>query len=102
MLVGVVINKKSYPMLDYIEALIITAGVALFTFSEKSGAHSGESKSDSMYGIILIGFYLACDSFTSQWQSKVYKQYGIDQFQMMLGINFWSILFTGSLISLAL
>lgn len=39
--------------------------------------------------------YLACDSFTSQWQSKVFKQYGVDQYQMMLGVNFWSLFFTG-------
>jgi solute carrier family 35 (adenosine 3'-phospho 5'-phosphosulfate transporter), member B2 len=98
MLVGIIVNKKYYPYQDYIEALIITAGVALFTFSEKSGAQSNDN-SDSLYGIILIGFYLACDSFTSQWQSKVYKQYGIDQYQMMLGINFWSLIFTGNFLA---
>jgi adenosine 3'-phospho 5'-phosphosulfate transporter B2 len=95
MLVGVVVNKKYYPLQDYIEALVITAGVALFTFAEKAGSHLNDMKSDSLYGIVLIAFYLACDSFTSQWQSKVYKQYGVDQYQMMFGVNFWSLLFTG-------
>ena len=40
--------------------------------------------------------YLACDSFTSQWQSKVYKQYSVHNFQMMLGINVWSCVMTGT------
>ena len=26
-----------------------------------------------MYGVMLLGLYLLCDSFTSQWQSRVYK-----------------------------
>lgn len=94
MLVGIVVNKKTYPLLDYIEALAITAGVAIFTFSEKSGSHDDDT-SDSMYGVTLIALYLLMDSFTSQWQSRVYKEYGIDQYQMMLGINFWSLFFTG-------
>ena len=99
MLVGILINKKHYPLLDYLEALAITAGVALFTFSEKSGSQD-DNKTDSFFGVFLIISYLACDSFTSQWQSKVYKQYGVDQYQMMFGINFWSIFFTGKIFSL--
>ena len=35
------------------------------------------------------------DSFTSQWQSRVYKDHpGVDQFQMMFAVNSWSILLT--------
>lgn len=94
MLVGIVVNKKSYPLLDYLEALAITAGVAIFTFSENS-SDNNDDKSDSALGILLIGCYLAMDSFTSQWQSRVYKQYQVDQYQMMSGNNFWSLFFTG-------
>jgi adenosine 3'-phospho 5'-phosphosulfate transporter B2 len=92
--VGILVNKKFYPLIDYLEALGITAGVALFTFAEKSGSNHND-KTDSFLGVILILTYLGCDSFTSQWQSKVYKQYGVDQFQMMFGNNFWSLFFTG-------
>ena len=35
-----------------------------------------------------------CDSFTSQWQDRVYKTYRVDQYQMMFGVNFFSLLFT--------
>ena len=89
-------NRKSYPLLEYLEAAAITLGVAMFTFSERSSKHtSNTSHEDTMYGIILLATYLMSDSFTSQWQSKVFKSYGIDQYQMMLGVNGWSILFTG-------
>jgi adenosine 3'-phospho 5'-phosphosulfate transporter B2 len=92
--VGIVLNRKSYPWIEYAEALVITAGVAMFTFSEKSGKLHDESV-DTMYGAALLALYLFCDSFTSQWQSRVYKSHGVNQFQMMLGVNTWSILLTG-------
>jgi adenosine 3'-phospho 5'-phosphosulfate transporter B2 len=49
---------------------------------------------DTSYGLTLLACYLLCDSFTSQWQTKVYKQFSIDQYQMMLGVNIWSMLLT--------
>jgi adenosine 3'-phospho 5'-phosphosulfate transporter B2 len=90
-----VLNKKTYPLQEYLEACVITFGVAMFTFSEKRASLS-DSQHDTAYGVSLLALYLMCDSFTSQWQSKVYKQYGIDQFQMMLGVNIWSMLMTGA------
>lgn len=39
-------------------------------------------------------FYLTCDSFTSQWQDKVFKKYNIDSYQMMLGVNTCSVILT--------
>jgi hypothetical protein len=35
--------------------------------------------------------YVTTDSFTSQYQSKIYKTYGkVDQYHMMFGVNMWS------------
>ena len=48
-----------------------------------------------LWGITLLATYLFADSFTSQWQSRIYKEYHVDQYQMMLGVNIWSMLFTG-------
>ena len=62
---GILLNKKAYPILEYLEALAITGGVAMFTFSEKY--HESE-KVDTFYGTTLLALYLVCDSFTSQWQ----------------------------------
>lgn len=61
----------------------------MFTFAEKSG-NQRESHDTTLFGIALLFTYLFCDSFTSQWQSRVYKTFHIDQFQMMLGVNVWS------------
>jgi solute carrier family 35 (adenosine 3'-phospho 5'-phosphosulfate transporter), member B2 len=92
--VGIVLNKKSYPWSDYLEAVLITFGVAMFTFSEKSGKHVSDNN-DTVFGVTLLATYLLADSFTSQWQSRVYKQYGVDQYQMMLGVNVWSTIMIG-------
>jgi adenosine 3'-phospho 5'-phosphosulfate transporter B2 len=95
MIVGIFVNRKSYPVIEYIEAMLITSGVSIFTLSE-NGSHD-EDRNNTMWGIALLLLYLTCDSFTSQWQSRVYKTFAVDQYQMMLGVNIWSMLMTGSL-----
>lgn len=99
MVLGMLVNKKTYGLSECLDALLITAGVAMFTFSErqqgKTHHYSLQQQSDSLYGMSLLCVYLMCDSFTSQWQSRVYKKHGVDQFQMMLGVNIWSLLLTG-------
>lgn len=67
----------------------ILLGVMMFTFSEKTPTVSS-AHTDTSYGLTLLLLYLFCDSFTSQWQSRVYKSYGIDQYQMMLGMYGWT------------
>ena len=44
--------------------------------------------------IILLG-YTAFDSFTSNWQSKLFSLYKMSTIQMMFGANLFSCLFTG-------
>jgi len=95
MFVGIILNKKTYPFIEYVEAILITVGVAIFTFSEKKKKISDNMHVDTVFGVSLLALYLVCDSFTSQWQSKVFKQFSIDQYQMMLGVNIWSMLLTG-------
>ena len=95
MLMGYLLNNKSYRLVDYMEALIISLGVGTFTIAEKSPKH-GSGQNDSLIGITLIIVYLFCDSFTSQWQSRIYKRNRVHQFQMQLGVNIWSLTLTGA------
>lgn len=37
----------------------------------------GHGGQDSALGILLLAMYLTCDSFTSQWQDKVYKKHQV-------------------------
>jgi len=96
MLMGVLLNKKSYKTIEYFEALVITAGVGMFALSGDSKEDPSLPKHDSSLGLMLIAAYLLCDSFTSQWQSRVFKNFGLHQFQMQLGTNVWSLVLTGT------
>mmetsp|Transcript_5089 Transcript_5089/g.7028 ORF Transcript_5089/g.7028 Transcript_5089/m.7028 type:complete len:393 (-) Transcript_5089:404-1582(-) len=93
MLVGKFVHGKSYKNIEYLEALVITVGVSMFTLSQSEDNGKGSSNTTS-FGIFLLAFYLCCDSFTSQWQSKVFDKFHVNQFQMMAGVNTWSVCFT--------
>ncbi|CAM9817075.1 unnamed protein product, partial [Choristocarpus tenellus] len=67
MLVGKVVHGKSYPWIEYLEALAITLGVCMFSLSE-SHSKEGDEGNTEMIGLLLVVMYLTCDSFTSQWQ----------------------------------
>ena len=94
LLVGRLVHGKSYPWKEYLEALIITIGVGIFTLTEKTPKEGQDQGSDSFLGIFLLAFYLTCDSFTSQWQDKVFKKFHCDSYQMMLGVNICSVFLT--------
>jgi len=96
MLMGKVLNKKTYPSVDYAEALAISLGVSIFSLasSDKSGGGS-EQLSEALLGLSMLALYVVSDSFTSQWQSKVYQAHpSVDQFQMMWAVNSWAIMMT--------
>jgi adenosine 3'-phospho 5'-phosphosulfate transporter B2 len=91
MLMGKVLNGQSYKWVDYFDAIAISVGVSMFSLSEKSA--KGEVTTQ-LLGILLLAVYIGCDSFTAQYQSKVFKQYACDQFQMMYASNLVAIVLT--------
>jgi len=91
MLMGFVVNQQSYTVLEYVVAIMITAGAAVFKLFETNDA---PVKNTETVGIILIIGYMGCDSFTSNWQSKVFKKYGVDSTVMMMYSNVFSSAFT--------
>ncbi|KAG5192116.1 solute carrier family 35, member B1 [Tribonema minus] len=94
MLVGKFVHHKSYPWIEYIEAVGITVGVSMFSLNESSAKDDEDARQTQFFGLLLVAMYLTCDSFTSQWQDRIFQTYKIDQYQMMLGINMFSIFFT--------
>jgi len=94
MVMGKFLKGTTYPFGQYVEAFLITLGVAIFSLSSKT---SNSESATEIIGLIFMIMYICCDSFTSQWQDKVYQQYGrtnVDQYQMMLSVNTWAITFT--------
>jgi len=88
------LKGTSYPISQYVEALLITIGVAIFSVASKS---SDSDSSTEIVGLLFMCMYICFDCFTSQWQDKVYVKYGranVDPYQMMLGVNSSAIIMT--------
>merc|ERR1719181_727277 len=102
MLMGKFLNKKTYPPVDYVEALCISLGVCVFSLANlDDGALSlgGEESEGNVFaaylGVAMLALYVVSDSFTSQWQSRLYQAHPqVDQFQMMFAVNTWAIMMT--------
>ena len=96
MIMGKVLKGTTYPITQYVEALLITIGVAIFSVASKS---SDSDTSTEIIGLLFMCMYICFDCFTSQWQDKVYVKYGranVDPYQMMLGVNSSAIIMTTS------
>jgi len=94
MIMGKALKGTVYPWGQYIEALLITIGVAIFSLASKS---SDSTSSTEIQGLLFMVLYITFDCFTSQWQDKIYQTYGrgnIDPYQMMLGVNTSAICIT--------
>lgn len=94
MLMGKVLKGTSYPCSQFFEAFMITVGVAVFSVFSKSSTSDATTE---LQGLLFMVCYICSDSFTSQWQSRLYTNYGrenIDPYQMMLGVNTNAIVIT--------
>jgi len=94
MIMGKILKGASYPWTQYIEAALITIGVAIFSIMSKS---SDSDTTTELLGLLYMLSYITCDCFTSQWQDKIYTKYGranVDPYQMMLGVNSSAICIT--------
>ena len=96
MMMGKLLRNKSYVYAAYIEALAITVGVVTFSMgNDRKAAQANEGGVSDFAGFALLSLYVLTDSFTSQWQSKLYDDYGkIDHYHMMFGVNASSIVIT--------
>jgi solute carrier family 35 (adenosine 3'-phospho 5'-phosphosulfate transporter), member B2 len=94
MIMGRIIKGSTYCTAEYVEAVLITGGVAFFSLASKNSQRNTEEGFE-LAGFLLLSIYVLADSFTSQWQSRIYRDYGkIDHFHMMYGVNVSSIIVT--------
>lgn len=93
MLMGYLVSRKAYPAVDYGVACVVTAGVALFKLYERES--DAPEKDTQAMGVVLILVYLGADSFTSNWQSRLFKEAPeVSSMAMMCYVNLFSALFT--------
>jgi len=91
MLMGYAVSRRVHSFFEYAVAIAVTGGAAMFKLYETNDA---PVKDTEFWGIILITAYMVCDSFTSNWQAKVFKQYQVSSTAMMLYANVFSSAFT--------
>jgi len=95
MLMGKVVQKQTYESWEYLFAGTLSLGVAIFMFSKaEDDDQIVDDKATSVAGIICLVGYMMFDSFTSNYQSGLFKTYQMSKFQMMFGINLFSCFFT--------
>lgn len=93
MLMGKLVSKKTYEYHEYLTALMISVGVGLFLLTSGDITRNSD-KTTTFAGIIMLIGYMSFDSFTSNWQGELFKQYKMSSIQMMAGVNMFSCLLT--------
>ncbi|KAF7269703.1 hypothetical protein GWI33_017224 [Rhynchophorus ferrugineus] len=92
MIMGKVISKTKYEFYEYLTAVILSVGMLLFMLD--TGNDRSTSTVTTFSGVILLCSYIAFDSFTSNWQGKLFNTYEMKPVQMMCFVNFFSCIFT--------
>ena len=93
MLMGKIVSRKTYEYHEYLTALMISLGVGLFLLTSGDVTRNSE-RTTTVAGMIMLVGYMAFDSFTSNWQGELFKQYKMSSIQMMAGVNMFSCLLT--------
>ncbi|THD20645.1 Adenosine 3'-phospho 5'-phosphosulfate transporter [Fasciola hepatica] len=99
MLMGWIIQRRTYSSLEYITGGLISIGLSTFLLSDSKEwiAPPGQQHHSSwvaLSGGILISGYMMMDSFTSNWQDRLFRKYHLSPVQVMAGVNLWSVLLT--------
>lgn len=109
MMMSRLVSGKRYRPLEYFIAVVISAGMCLFLLfsydefhhhhnsirSINNGKTGSSVISYSLFdGLIILSLYLTFDSFTSNWQERVSRDYNVSSLQMMAFVNLFSIVFT--------
>lgn len=100
MLMGKLISKQTYEYYEYLTAVLISFGMVLFLSGSSDFIKSEESvglgaTTVGMSGFVVLVLYMVFDSFTSNWQSALFKTYRVSSVRMMAGVNLFACMLTG-------
>lgn len=101
MLMGKIVSRSKYEFYEYLIAGLISFGMLFFLLGSESGTQAQPASTiASMTGILLLVLYMTFDSFTSNWQSDLFRTYNMSSIEMMCGVNLFSSLFTATSLSI--
>jgi len=79
MIMGKILGNREYPQYDYVVALVIGVGISLFISATDGiqifGYDIHGEEGVKWTGVMLLGWYLIFDSFTGQWQSRMFQRH---------------------------
>jgi adenosine 3'-phospho 5'-phosphosulfate transporter B2 len=97
------ISGRKYTGKDFVIAMIVSLGCALFVLS--GDISHRRTKSDTFYGLFLMILYLFSDGFTSTLQENLFRGSDMSTYNQMLYVNlcsaaisFASLIFTDELL----
>merc|ERR1719156_423882 len=91
--------KRSAPLREWADALLITAGVAAFIWFAEQDPTAGDFswKTHGVGMLMLLGFLL-CDAVTPSLQKRAFSNSNLDAFQMMFWIGAASSVYAGAML----
>ena len=95
MLMGKVVSRQTYSLLEYITAGMISIGLFMFVMSSDATSRSSKTSTSTVSGTILLAGYLGFDAFTSNWQGRLFRVHKMSSTQMMAGSNLFAVIFAG-------
>jgi adenosine 3'-phospho 5'-phosphosulfate transporter B2 len=88
MMWGIIISRKTYSVLDWLIAALVTVGVTEFLLT--GPISSNEGASNSWKGLALLVVFLALDGLTSTMQEKLFKENKTTKYNQMMYVNILS------------
>jgi adenosine 3'-phospho 5'-phosphosulfate transporter B2 len=96
---GQVFMKRSAPLREWADAILITAGVLAFTWFAEQDPSAGEfSWKHSGVGMLMLLGFLLCDAVTPSLQKRAFSNSNLDAFQMMFWIGAASSVYAGAML----
>ncbi|CAD7701151.1 unnamed protein product [Ostreobium quekettii] len=90
------IGGKSYSLEEYLQAVVVASGCAIFLLTgpvraERGGMLPGGAQYMSVVGGLVLVVYLVVDGFTSTWQDKLFSGHEMGLANQVLYTSMWSM-----------
>merc|ERR1719369_472039 len=92
MVLGVLVGRKSYPLIKYLFIMMLVAGVALFMYKDQAAVADDNGLG---VGELLLILSLTCDGLTGAVQERMKTEHKTKSGHMMMSMNKWSVMYLG-------
>jgi hypothetical protein len=96
MLCGIAMSGKKYSATEWLITFLVTAGVIGFMAGGDISSPAVEAGSEwqSLYGVLLLLFWLVAESFNHSLQEKLFADYKTTKYNQMLYMNLFCSMFS--------